>query len=657
MKQVNLKKRFLCLLLIFVLVLTGCGESERVKPRAKKNSTGIVTPTGEASPTEAVKPTEIQTPTDAPEPSSAPEPTDAPEPSSAPEPTDVPEPTEAPDPDTVKKEQERFNQFLDDYVKDNIGDSCLDVHYRLEHPEKYGIDVVYEVDFFGEYSGEEAYEIMEGYKDELLTFVYDFLTEPQKVYYDNFMYEYEFAKRYRNVKEVGCSLLSENGNIMNSITSNFMEYPFLEEKDLEDYIKILEANLDLPKQTVEAIVKQCEKGGTVTQDMYDTAMDDYEDLRKKEDNIMDVMFRYGAKSLGLDDDVCEDYIKRFEDVLFNQWLPAWDAIEDDVYALDKYVSENPLGLAKFEGGAEYYAYQAQAITCSDLDPDAMFEYIRGWMDKMTQKLQEAYMMDMSVMQRYMSGECDYPESDMGTILETLKTNAEKRFGKLKNSDFVASEMPEEIRTPSIGAYYMYPQWDNPSGKVIRVNPDGELSNTEKYMLLTHEGFPGHLYQFEYFRESEGYHDASQLFTYLGYVEGWATFMGTESYADANGGDKALAILSDYDYTYGMAMASLIDIAINYKGWSLEEVKNYFKADPVLAAMVMNVDYLADLVYSDPGLYLSYCYSNFQVQDIIAELMETKGMTEDEACIAYLNVGPCSMSVLRKHLGLSPEIVK
>ena len=83
---------------------------------------------------------------------------------------------------------------------------------------------------------------------------------------------------------------------------------------------------------------------------------------------------------------------------------------------------------------------------------------------------------------------------------------------------------EEFLSP---AFYLTPPLDTRTPNTIYINHGRSISNLELFTTLSHEGFPGHLYQTVYFGRQNPSH-IRYLIDSSGYVEGWATYV--ESYA-------------------------------------------------------------------------------------------------------------------------------
>ena len=95
-----------------------------------------------------------------------------------------------------------------------------------------------------------------------------------------------------------------------------------------------------------------------------------------------------------------------------------------------------------------------------------------------------------------------------------------------------------------------------------------------YTTIAHEGFPGHMYQNIYFKNTES-NVLRKVLKNSGYVEGWATYAELFSYTFAEGlfDNDALRFLKLNDEINGIIQARL-DMGIHYEGWTIEQTENY-----------------------------------------------------------------------------------
>ena len=125
------------------------------------------------------------------------------------------------------------------------------------------------------------------------------------------------------------------------------------------------------------------------------------------------------------------------------------------------------------------------------------------------------------------------------------------------------------------AFYLTPAIDGYLDNVIYINPAEHYQGLELYTTLAHEGYPGHLYQSVYFQSLSPDPLRSILGT-GGYTEGWATYVEMHSYGSLEPGYKGCRHRPEKPRpSAAPGLASLLDIGIHYRGYSLEDVSAAF----------------------------------------------------------------------------------
>jgi len=613
-------RKWICLILAAVM-LTGCTGTPERKERENGGEIATATPT--------------VTPTPSPVPAT---------------PTPSPSPTPTPKGSlygTPEEEQKAFSAFLDEVFVDMIGTTELLVHFTLEHPEKFGIQTDYEL-LEEPMDYKQTAEDLQVYAEKLYTFTYDNLTAAQKVDYDRLDYEIRFSESVKDTKVCMNTLMRVNNNSVNNLSTYLTEYYFGETKDYDSYVEILKSLPAYLDSLFGEMERYCKEGYGPTQEMYDKTIENIENIGSYEDNVILAAFRENAKELNLEEEAYRQCVETIDNTLQTVVCPAFEKLLSDVKTLEQYIVA-PRSLASLEGGKDYYRVLAQATTGSNWTVDQMYNYLLGKAQDMLSECTSTYMKDQSVFERM--EENDYASSDFNVILDDLKERTRKEFPAIRDTQYIVSALPDELCVDGVLAYFLSPQYDNPDHKIIRVNPHNTSTNTELFSTLAHEGYPGHLYQDEYFRMTEGYHPINSLLSYTGYMEGWATMMGTDAYLWATDGDAGVSLMYDFDYTYSMSLIGCCDIGVNYYNWSEDKLKEFLTENRLNAAASGEI---YSMIVADPVIYLPYSLCHFQCIDIIEELMSTKHISKTEAYKEFLEVGPCSFDVLRKNLGISPE---
>lgn len=559
-------------------------------------------------------------------------------------------PTPAVDLDTPEAlaEQAEFDEFLSRVFQEVLSEQdSITLHFLMEHPENYGFTPSYSL---GEVTEDEQdyAKKCESYQKELLTFQYDLLTESQKVNYDRLEYECRVGIQAATLKPCYSSMFAQNGNVISNSSTYYTEYMICEEKDAEDYLKLLEMYPDFIASALMQAEEDWADGILPTKTMLETTIETAEDLLSTSEHPFVVAYRENLRELsGISDDAVASYTERAQEIVSDKVVPA---LQSFIERLRKAVQEGtyaePEGLCSKDGGKEYYEYLAQTKLGTEMTAEEMYDYVEEKAQSMIRSYMTMLMLDSGVIDRYEAA--FYHISEPEDILNQLKEEIKDKFPAIKETEFTVSYLPEVLETDGVVAYYLSPQIDNTARKIIRVNGSavGEDS-ISLYSTLAHEGYPGHLYQDEYFISTEGYHEINAVFSYLGYQEGWATMVGSMAYEWCCG-DKNVAACYNFDYDFSMLLAAWADIGVNYYGWDVDQVYEMLSDNYVESYEVAEMFY--EMAVSDPGIYLPYTLGYHLTKDTIQSL-EDKGMSETEAFEAFLNVGPCSFEVLYKHLGL------
>jgi uncharacterized protein (DUF885 family) len=205
--------------------------------------------------------------------------------------------------------------------------------------------------------------------------------------------------------------------------------------------------------------------------------------------------------------------------------------------------------------------------------------------------------------------------------------------------------PLETIMDGVLAYYMSPPIDDKENNLIYVNG---AHPTDMWVTLAHEGCPGHMYQNTYF-QSTNPSPVRAIQSNLGYMEGWAVYSSysTVDKCDFGGSEYAqtLAKLSLINTELGYMLYGRIDMGVNYEGWTKEDVKDYLLKSGYSADQV---DDVYTTIIGDPGVYLSYTVSFYEMEELRQYAENELGTKFDakEYHKAILSCGPCQFPNLK-----------
>lgn len=123
------------------------------------------------------------------------------------------------------------------------------------------------------------------------------------------------------------------------------------------------------------------------------------------------------------------------------------------------------------------------------------------------------------------------------ILTDLKKRITDDFPEIPDVNYNIKYVSKALEDYTSPAMYFIPQLDNLDINSIYINSSG-TSASELYPTLAHEGYPGHMYQTQYFAATN-----PDWIRYIiapgGYVEGWASYVEVLSYNYAQTGNDTL----------------------------------------------------------------------------------------------------------------------
>lgn len=275
---------------------------------------------------------------------------------------------------------------------------------------------------------------------------------------------------------------------------------------------------------------------------------------------------------------------------------------------------------------------------------------------------------------------EWTETALYNTISTLKSSLSANFPAMaENSGAVRLKVIDESLADYFApaAYYVSALDNRNSDEVIVINnwnSTGYLS----YDLLSHEGIPGHLYQYNYLKNSSQ-NNAVKLLCSTAYKEGWATYAENymaKSYGAAGSRDN---LLMQYQVTKTLAkgyIRVMADIAVNYSGYGSNIVDGAANNQYTVEYWLKNTLNLTDssylmsgyttdedeLVYSTstvadfannlsansvmfPCNAATYYYSYLQLSDIISAL-KSKGYSDYDAHKAILD-SPYSFALIKE----------
>lgn len=551
--------------------------------------------------------------------------------------------------DKELSDSEQFEQIITDIFYDTVTDNGISLHYTLAEPEAYGITEF--PDTFGNADREnfdknyaEAKEIYE----QLLSIDMAELSEEQQL-------DYEILKTYLEADQAGEDFylygyaLTSSEGIQVQLPILMAEYVFYEKEDIDNYLALLSDIDEYYAQIMDYTNAQAEAGIYMSDPSIDEAIGACEGyLENPENGFMAETFISRLDSIpDLTDDERSAYIAQNQQILREDFTNAYTLLVDGLEAL-KGNLEQPVGLASLPEGKEYYEYLLDTTTFTSYDsPTELKTAIQNHLVECIQQTAMLTSYYPDILDQY--GTFQYTISDPEGSIEDLKIKIQKDYPEVPEYNYTIQEVPKALQSYMNPAFYLTPPIDRSDDNHIYVNPSQLGGGTALYPVMAHEGYPGHLYQINYFNSVNDSQFRSIL-DFACYTEGWATYVEYQSYQWADGITPELTALFQMDSASTMALSALLDYYINYEGWDLTQVEDFLTGNFTEAA-ASSASSIYQYICDNPVTYMKYFVGYLEITEMRTYAEETLGTEFDlkEFHTFLLDFGPAPFDTIWLHL--------
>lgn len=553
----------------------------------------------------------------------------------------------------IFSEDSQFRSFTREVFQKEVSGSMLTLHYSLADPEKKNIARPAPTLGTVSYDNTASIHQCQEYLKKLLSFSYSDLSRENRLTSDMLLLYFHTseASLQNGFPE---EILSPSLGIQAQLPVLLAEYAFYKEQDISDYLNILVSIEPYFESVLQYEQERAHQGYFMSDTTLDRILEQCREFVKDpENNYMLDVFSQKLKEYGkFTDSEQNELMKRHKEILLNKVIPAYEKLIIGLNAL-RGSGKNPMGLTYYKKGQKHYEYLLQAETgCYDSVKKIQQRLYEQLADD-TARIQMMLKEQPSLLQK-MNAETDLDTFQPTKALQILQKKSEKDFPALPET--VSPDIRyvhKSMEAYSSPAFYLTPPLDTGSPNVIYINPSSQTSNLELFTTLSHEGFPGHLYQTVYFGSCDP-DDIRYLITSSGYVEGWATYV--ESYGYQYAADylddpaaSDLTALAWMNRSINLCIYSLMDIGIHYHGWTPDAAASFLKNFGITDTSVVQEIY--QYIVETPGNYLKYYlgYLNFldlrqKWQDTLGEHFDLKKFHQK-----ILETGPVSFPVLQKYM--------
>lgn len=491
-----------------------------------------------------------------------------------------------------------FDDFAAKIFNLAMGGDEMSSNYLFEHPENYGLEH-YEPSLPTPSAG-SAFStlILELYFSPLHKYNYDELSFDQQMTYLVIDDLYNYVIETANMGYLKSDYLGSYLGYQAQLPLLLVQYNLKDETDIINYLKYLELMPETFKKYVNFEIEKADNGYGMPNFVIDKVVDQCESFIEEVNKTMTKhfmveMFDNKIDSLFfLTDEKKEDFKKQNEELIHSSVVEAYAYVRDNLKVVyDR--ATNEMGLAHYvitkndetyEIGKKYYEALFKRTTGYDITLDEAITYLQ---EKLDSKFIEyaTLISDPTVRNEVIN--MQLTDKDPEEILDWYTKNIYNDFPTLELDqlpNMTVNYIDKSMEDHFSPAAYMTSAIDNYTDEFIYLNNKSIHTTDENdnlvldynylYTTIAHEGFPGHMYQNIYFKNTES-NVLRKILKSSGYIEGWATYTELYSYKFLKGtySPEALRAMQLSDEFSGIITARL-DMGIHYEGWTKEEAESF-----------------------------------------------------------------------------------
>jgi len=437
-----------------------------------------------------------------------------------------------------KEENAKFDRLLDEFFVEWVTEDTLSMHIYLAYPEAMNIErpvPTYGTVMSPELLIEER-EATEQSGDRLATIQYDKLSSSRQITYDILSRNLELSKILEEKEDFiyYTGYVRPINGLQIQLPVVLAEFNFYTVEDIETYLGLLADTIRYFDDIIVFERERAARGYFMSDSNLETVIEQLEAfLEEREDTfILEVVDDKIDEFPGLSAEQRAEYKTRHRDLIMNNLLVAYDNLLEAMYSL-KGVGPNKGGLAALPDGQRFAHAMLRFSVGTDMSVDELMSTIDQWRERTLYGVRMILANNTSIMEKYMDDKTgEIPDGTPEEYMEKLERAMQNDFPQIGAIDHSIREVHESLQEFISPAFFLTPPVDYFDNNVIYINPaklgTEPTDNLDIFTALAHEGYPGHMYQMVYFRQTSP-HPIRLMLSNTGYTEGWATYVEQFSY--------------------------------------------------------------------------------------------------------------------------------
>lgn len=546
--------------------------------------------------------------------------------------------------------QKDFDAFLEGLPSRFVSSDDMNLEFLFIHPEKFGFEKeLLELPYADLNDYKESNEDVQKMLKELDEFSYKDLTVDQQLTYDivkDYLIRTQMSEEYYYLDN---SYLGSFLGLQAQLPLLLNEYTFESENDLLSYFHILETSPEMFKKYGEMEKERIDHDVGLSQDILDKVIQQCENFANDKEPFLieTINEKIDAVDFYNDQQKKEAKLKN-EKLLKESFVKAYADLGKQLSTY--HGKEESVGLAHLKNGKEYYEYLIHSQTGIDDSIEDIQSYFNKKLKESITEMTAFMMKNPEVSEDFDFGHLQYGSFDsFEENIDDLYVKMKNNYPNIDNVKYEVMVVPDSMKDNFSPAAYLKGKIDATENDINQIWVNGEYESS-LFSTLAHEGFPGHMYQDNYFKRLN-LPIIRYIIDYSGYSEGWATYIEMKShlYADVSSTEAKKLELYALNTKATQCIIALMDIGIHYEGWSYDEyiqwTSQYFDMDED----TLKEQY--DIIIETPGNYLKYYLNGMKYTDLYDETKkELKDKFDDKMFHqVILETGPSSFTILEKQI--------
>jgi len=538
-----------------------------------------------------------------------------------------------------------FDELLHQEFLAVVTSHPLTFHDLLRYPENFGI-----TDGPTNWGRCSRWDNVREHRAELRRFERGDLTPEQRQSYDILSWQFAAASEWMaNNFDYHQSFLQPAAGTHVLLPLLLSEYRFYSLQDIENYLLLL-SEIWVPLEMALAHEEsRIERGFSFPNALIHELIGACQGfLVAGEGNLFIHSFRRRLMTVDFLSEAEQDYfLMRNLEVVYGYVMPAYEELIDRLESLLGVANQEDLGLAHFDNGREFYRLQFRNMG-TDIEPAEWIAILTQWLDEIAWEY--VTLLDEFPNLLYYDDQVVFPFATPEEFKMFLEDAAAAYFPSLPEGTIYEIRRMDASISGFAAGFYLPPQIDNYRVNVFYYNANVAHNRMFMYTLMAHEGVPGHMLQFvtlyasplSDFRKTNtgGFHK---------YIEGWATHAHLFSlyFVDTSMENQRRMMLED-EFTW--VYYALVDVGVNYGGWSLEELTWYMRENLWFSQWhTTDFRWIYETVIRNPFRMVPYATGLWEIRVLKQEMEELLGndFVIREFHETFLNLGPAPFPLIRE----------